>query len=355
MRLASPFLRKVVYPGLSRTGYLRLPVTGGPRVLTYHGILPEAYGSDQNIDGNLVTPEKFRQHLAFLKEHYQVICPEEFLAWCEKEHALPDRAVLLTCDDGLRNHLTCMLPILQEFDVSCLFFVTGQSLASSPAMLWHEELFLAIVGGNDSEVEIPEIGNVRLTTQSSKRDLWRSLVTRISSLPRDARAQILARIKAQLGDEPIDQCKQSNLRDRFHLLQVDELRQLLDAGMSIGAHTISHPRLSGLPRESAWQEISQIRNSLELALDRPIWAFAYPFGDLNSVSDRERKLAEDAGYSCAFLNVSADWVGQKSGFAIPRIHITGSMKMPEFEAQVSGFHRFLQRTFARAGVASAAG
>ena len=37
--------------------------------------------------------------------------------------------MLLTCDDGLQNTLTDMLPVLQELGLSCLFFVTGASLS----------------------------------------------------------------------------------------------------------------------------------------------------------------------------------------------------------------------------------
>jgi hypothetical protein len=33
-------------------------------------------------------------------------------------------------------------------------------------------------------------------------------------------------------------------------------------------------------------------------------------------------------------------------FALPRVHVTGSMRLAEFEAHVSGFHRsFRQRCF----------
>ena len=48
----------------------------------------------------------------------------------------------LACDDGLRNVLTDMTPILREEGVSCLFFVLGASAAESSQMLWYEELCL---------------------------------------------------------------------------------------------------------------------------------------------------------------------------------------------------------------------
>jgi hypothetical protein len=61
------------------------------------------------------------------------------------------------------------------------------------------------------------------------------------------------------------------------------------------------------------------------------------------MGDREFQLAEESGYSCAFLNVE-HWRGRESNiFAIPRIHVTADMTLPEFAAHVSGFHLRLHR------------
>jgi hypothetical protein len=86
MRIVSPLLKRVVYPTLSRSGILRLASGKGVAVVTYHGILPSGYKSiDAGLDGNLVTTENFRGQLRLLKTKYDVISPEDLLAWCEKK------------------------------------------------------------------------------------------------------------------------------------------------------------------------------------------------------------------------------------------------------------------------------
>src|SRR5579872_815198 len=143
MRFISPFLKRVVYPGLSRSGCLRRHTRDTPVVLTYHGRLPPGYKTfDPVLDGNVVTPQRFRQHLQFLAKHYHMISPEGFLRWINGDERLPPWSVLLTCDDGLRNNLTDMLPILQEEGLRCIFFVTGSSASETRSMLWYEELYL---------------------------------------------------------------------------------------------------------------------------------------------------------------------------------------------------------------------
>ena len=143
MRFVSPLLKHAVYPALHHTGCLdRIAPVGGCSVVNYHGVVPADHSSDDTLlDGNLVHPEVFRQQLQFLKSHYHLVHPNDFRAWIEQGKPLPPRAVLVTCDDGLVNTLTDMLPVLQSEGISCLFLVTAYSCSNDPGMLWYEELY----------------------------------------------------------------------------------------------------------------------------------------------------------------------------------------------------------------------
>jgi peptidoglycan/xylan/chitin deacetylase (PgdA/CDA1 family) len=360
MRLVSPLLKHVVYPGLSKAGYLRRAARTGPAVLTYHGVFPTGYKIvDPCLDGNLVSADSFQGQLRFLKEHCNVISPEEFLLWCEAGHKLPPRSALLTCDDGLRNSLFEMLPILQEAGLKCLFFVTGASLANTPTMLWYEELYLMFLAGPDSfSLDLLEIGRQAYLTRQEKRSLWWELVRTLSSYDLNHRKKLLERIRMQLGlPERWDAAYREDplLSRRFLTLSQPELRQLAEAGMCIGAHTLSHPMLSQLSPELAWSEISESKHNLEQALGRTISALAYPFGDSSSVTPREVQMAERAGFQCAFLNAGGGFGTQTCKFALPRVHVTAEMTLSEFEAHISGFHRSLQALFRPANLNAAVG
>jgi len=360
MKLVSPLLKYVVYPGLSRTGYLRRATGTTPAVLTYHGVLPAGYKIvDPDLDGSLVSADSFRRQLRFLKDRYNLISPEEFLLGCEAGHELPPRSVLLTCDDGLRNSLFDMMPILQEAGLTCLFFVTGASLANAPTMLWYEELYLMFLAGPENfAVELPEIGLQADTSRQQKRSLWWDLVRKFSRYEIGHRRALLERIKTQLGlSERWDaEYREDPVRSRrFLVLNRTELQQLAAAGMGIGAHTGSHPMLSQLPPEQAWSEIWKNKHDLEQAVGRKMSAFAYPFGDSSSVTSREVQMAEQAGFQCAFLNMGGGFGTQTPKFALPRVHVTAAMTLAEFEAHISGFHRSLRERFRPAGLSAAVG
>jgi peptidoglycan/xylan/chitin deacetylase (PgdA/CDA1 family) len=355
MKLLSPLLKHVVYPGLSKSGYLNRVPSTGPAVLTYHGVLPAEYKIvDPELDGNLVSADSFRRQLRFLKDQYNVISPEQFLLWSEAGHELPPRSVLLTCDDGLRNCLFEMLPILQEFEIKCLFFVTGASLSRAPTMLWYEELYLMFLAV--SETFSPELLALGLQIEASVS--WQELIKKFSQYDLNRRKTLLRKLRTQLGlsaQWDFQYREDRALSRRFLVLNELELHRLAQAGMCIGAHTLSHPMLSQSSPEEAWSEISQNKNDLERVLGQKIWALAYPFGDSSSVTSRELQMAKRAGYKAAFLNVGGTMGRQTPKFALPRIHITAAMSLAEFAAHISGFHRSLQELFGSANLSAALG
>ena len=365
MRFVSPALKHLVFPVLSRSGYLRYTAGAGPAVVTYHGVFPAGYEvRNPALDGNLVRADSLRRQLQLLKKRYHVITPEDFLHWSEEQWSeeklsLPPRSILLTCDDALRNTLTEMAPILQEFDLSCLFFATGASADETPSMLWYEELYLMLLGVSALALSIPEAKiNISIgpIAPSEKHSCWWNLVERLSQFDRELRRGFLDQIREQLklAENWREQFFQDpTLAARFLTLDRAGLRQLAAAGMSIGAHSLSHPILARASEELAWREISESRNVLEKALGQTVWAFGYPFGDAATVTRRDLRLAEQAGFCCAFMNVGGG-LGAKinrskisgakiSRFALPRVHVTADMSLFEFEAHISGFYRSLRK------------
>ncbi len=353
MKIVSPFLKRVAYPALSMAGAFHRAPASGLGVVTYHGVLPRGYEPvDPAFDGNLVGGEMLCRQLRLLKAHYNVIPPEEVLAWREGRRELPPCAVLLTCDDGLLNCLTDMLPILQQEGVKCLFFVTGASAGEARTMLWYEELFLLLFRAPAGHFEISCAGveiEGELGSIDVRRATWCNSVKRLSQVGEGSRTSFLRAARAQFGAEGKRDFEEGNSAScrRFGLLTCAELRELASAGMTIGAHTLSHPMLSQTPIELAHDEVSGSRTKLESALQTQVWAFAYPFGDLQSVTPQVLAMPQTFGYKAAFLNFGGGLGTALPPYALPRIHVTAEMSLAEYEAHVSGFHGWLQRCAGR--------
>ena len=350
MYVLSPILHRVVYPALGRAGYFSPRAT--PAVLTYHGVLPEQHRvEDSFLDNTLITVETFRDQLRMLKRNYNVISPDQFRRWLHDLDDLPQRSVLLTCDDGLLNNLTVMAPMLQAEGLQCVFFVTGSSASDDPQMLWYIELYLMLMDCQKGQavewhgMQIPAIEG----EPKNRRPQWLSLVTQLSAFAAKQRSDFLRLAVQWWGIRPDWKSRYLDhpvLRQRFLLLQAKQLQQLAAAGMTIGAHTLTHPELSRQPDELARREIIDCRHELEQSTGNEIWALAYPFGNPEAVGDRESQMAREAGYECAFMNISGA-LRMADRFALPRVHVTADMSLAVFEAHASGFHHRLRDWFNR--------
>jgi peptidoglycan/xylan/chitin deacetylase (PgdA/CDA1 family) len=86
------------------------------RVLIYYKI--------NSVPGNTLStpPEMFLRQLRFLKERYTVISPEQLISVMTNRGTLPDKAVLLTFDDGYRDVYENAYPILKALGLKALIF-----------------------------------------------------------------------------------------------------------------------------------------------------------------------------------------------------------------------------------------
>jgi peptidoglycan/xylan/chitin deacetylase (PgdA/CDA1 family) len=302
------------------------------------------------LDGNLVNAAALRRQLQLLLNRYHVISPKDFLRWNNDEISLPPRSILLTCDDALRNTLTEMVPILHEAGLSCLFFATGASADETPSMLWYEELYLMLLDASEpvalrlSEADFSI--SIDIAAGQQKHAGWWTLVERLSQFARPHRRRFLDQIRDQLKlpeNWATRFIENPSLAARFLTLDRTGTRELAAAGMTIGAHSLSHPILARASDDLAWQEISESRSVLEKLLGRTVWAFGYPFGNAATVSERDVRLAEQAGFRCAFMNAGGGFGAPYNCFAVPRVHITADMSLGEFEAHISGFYGSLRK------------
>ena len=348
MKLVSPILKHVAYPLLSSSGYFRRRAPGGKLcVITYHGVLPAGYVSrDAALDGSLVTTQALRSQIRLLKSNYEIISPEVFLRSLSNGTPLPDRSILLTCDDGVQSAVCDMLPVLQEFGISCLFFITGASLGEKPEMLWYEELKLMLRDWPAGTIVIQD-GESQWTCapDGDRHGFWWRMVRDVSRRDAQARLEFLKHVRetSGLGQGWSERYRQNKSEfRRFFVLSQRDVLYLQSQGMTIGAHTLSHPLLSQVSEAVARHEIEGSRSLLESLLGRPVRAFAYPFGSPESVTRRDLALAEKAGFICAFLNVGGGFGAELPRFALPRVHVSSGIGLAEFEAHVSGFYRSLR-------------
>ena len=121
-----------------------------------------------------------------------------------------------------------------------------------------------------------------------------------------------------------------------HALGWSQVRELVEAGVEIGAHTYSHPNLIRLaPREAA-DELRKSKEVIEDRLGAQVDLLAYPFGKPKRHFDRETAdLARNAGYKYAAAVLFRSVRATDSPLAIPRF-FTARDSAEELAAKVRG-------------------
>ncbi len=86
--------------------------------------------------------------------------------------------------------------------------------------------------------------------------------------------------------------KGATIPDHLRPMQWDELRALQSQGHTIGAHTCTHARLSGLASRAELEaEILGSAAAIEARLEQKVESFAYPFGTAASVTSAALSVA----------------------------------------------------------------
>lgn len=97
------------------------------------------------------------------------------------------------------------------------------------------------------------------------------------------------------------------------LLDETQARSLHDAGMELGAHTMTHPDLRLLDPAARTWELAASKAAIEDVTGRACRTFAYPFGLFDATV---AAAVADAGYEMAFTWQPGSWHGR---FTAPRL------------------------------------
>lgn len=88
----------------------------------------------------------------------------------------------------------------------------------------------------------------------------------------------------------------SNLNVRKQLMTDMQIKAWQAAGMEVGAHSRTHPRLSKCNDKELQSELAGSKADLEALIGEPVTQFCYPYGDLD---ERVVNAVRNAGYDAA--------------------------------------------------------
>ena len=245
---------------------LRPLLTGGarsPAIMIYHRVRSER----DPLFPVEIDRTNFARQIAWLRSCCQVL-PLLDAVRHMRAGTLPARAVCITFDDGYADNAEIALPVLQHYGVPATFFVASGFL--NGGRMWNDSVIELVrrAPGEVLDVGVLGLGVHGLATPAQRTQAIHALIRQLKYLPMTQRQQqvdsLAALVRVALPDD---------------LMMTDaQVRQLHQAGMAIGAHTVCHPILSALEAPQARAEIADSKRALEQLIGAAVPLFAYPNG-----------------------------------------------------------------------------
>jgi peptidoglycan/xylan/chitin deacetylase (PgdA/CDA1 family) len=296
--------------------------TGIVKPIMYHYVRPNAEGLPYFPYLRL---SDFERQLEDFQSSYGFVSRDAFVGWVEGGPA-PD-GVLLTFDDGLRDHLEFVLPALRTRKLFGLFYVTSGpattgsildvhkvhlvvgKLGGTAVLNWLETNVPHLLGGeNDGSADSHYVAQTADNATKFVKSLFNWKIERA-----DKRAVLDALLDHAFAGRP------PSWQDLY--LDEQDMRELIDAGFGVGPHGHTHEVTSRLSPQQQREEVDLSCAFVDRVGGSRQWGYCYPFGSQSSFSQETEKAVAEAGCPFAFAVEAKDIVmpiARTSRYALPR-------------------------------------
>lgn len=290
-------------------------------ILRYHAIVDPAdnYYASPSI---CISPEQFEAQVAYLSARHNVISLDTVVECLQNDRPFPENAVAFTFDDGYRDNYVAS-QILKKYSATGTFYITAGCI-ETPEVLWLFEINYLVKRTANIELNFKTRHGeqcYRLDSHAKRADAVRKLVQFIKSNDRDVREDIRAQLREQTGD-----VSQFEERAARVMLTWEQIREMQDKGMTIGAHTMTHLNLPNARPDDAAQEIENCKRLLQEKTGRAIHHFSYPNGGPYAHHNADIKnLVRRVGYKSATTSNNGRVALRDDLFELRRIRVTAHL------------------------------
>ena len=250
-----------------------------------HSRYPEIKGLDVNL---------FREQIAFMKSNFNIVTMEQVLEAISTKEKLPEKALLLTFDDGYADNYTVAMPVLEEYGVQGSFFIPGKTFTTHQLLDVNKIHYVLASANIYNLVEVlkKEMDYYRgqefqyASTEelfakyavASRFDIKETVFVKQmlqTVLPEKLRNIISSKLFAKYVGVTEEQ-----LAYELYMSE-EQIRTMKRHGMFIGIHGYDHYWLGNLPVEQMENDISLALDALDEFVDRKQWVMNYPYGNYN--------------------------------------------------------------------------
>jgi peptidoglycan/xylan/chitin deacetylase (PgdA/CDA1 family) len=249
-------------------------------ILCYHRVVPE---------GGLISPqcissELFEHQILFFASKFDFITLDDITPYLAGASEYKGDVMAITFDDGYADNYTHAAPILDRYAAKGTFFIASEPVLDKKSY-WIDELsvLLDALHGTTADIDLPaekalalQISQFIIAPKELKKRLAKDIFLSVNAVS-EVQKHLLLKVLREA-------CKvvASIPHKTPALMSAPQIKELINNGHTIGAHTHTHPRLSNL-------ELNEVESEIVTGVTRlreefgEINHFAYPFGKMADI------------------------------------------------------------------------
>lgn len=299
------------------------------RILMYHGVMPRLAGPA--AFGNLfMDVEQFSRHLRYLTRHFTVLSLDDVLAYAAAGRPFPERATMVTFDDGYRETLRTIVPLLREHRVPVTAFVPADDIEQGSCS-WFDILRVLVDDSVRDKVAL-RLGDELVIDGRAvyyPERTFMVLSRRLAAMPPDRLCQLMPAV--------LEAGQRARVLERYPEFALAGWAQWREAAatqlVAVGSHGLTHRNLARVSRDEQEREAQESKYLIERELGGRCRAFAYPYGAWNRGA---AEAVRSAGYLCAVTTDEGLNAAGHPLFELCRTMIGDKGDFAMFCARVSG-------------------
>jgi peptidoglycan/xylan/chitin deacetylase (PgdA/CDA1 family) len=303
-------------------------------ILVFHGVTDVTSVSTDAWIPSLkrITPAKLASCLDILiRNDCQFISIPEAVDIINKRFPIKKNYVCLTFDDGFRNQLTRVVPIIEKYKAPATFFIVTDPVENQ-VPYWFDRADYAIQHLPVKCLELV-IGTEKFMIRAENRDAMADSLTLLRKMYRrytlEEIEEAVVKIEKAAG---VSLAENGMTDERSAILTWEELRQLAsNKYITLGSHTVSHSRLNSLDDDAAFDELRNSRLALQSKAGVACDCLALPSGLFN---DATFELIKKAGYKAAVTSIFGVNSYETDIYKLKRINVPAGQSAEELLKRV---------------------
>lgn len=264
------------------------------RKITQQGLIIPFYHTVSNINlphvrhlYHFKNIQQFEKDLDWLCTTHEPVTINDILKHINDGYSLPNNSFHLTFDDGLRQCIEEIAPILVERKLPATFFINSAFLDNRSLMFRYKISLLIDRMLDDKRLYSTIASNLGKEKQSEVFDLIRGLGYH--------QTEQIHQI-AEWGNIDYKQF----LEDEKPYMSHKHIHSLIDMGFQIGSHSVDHPHYFELSLQQQLDQTLTCHSYLKQQFDLKEDLFAFPFTDHQVTSSFFNEIYKDSTIQLSF-------------------------------------------------------